>query len=414
MSNNLLVVNDYNHLPHSAYTVNGTTRFLYVNDPELGGSHASIPKMHHSSIRVNAQNGVASVFNGSGTSQVQFLPPIESPLDLWQEFVLELSLTNNDLTNAADLLPAQFLIDYYEEQIAGSTIVTTYSQHLLYELLYICKDDECIESYQNYGGFVGGFGGVPYAGNLTIPAGQSARVYIRFHPTFARENLYVNNLSSQYTLFFHFPALATVSTSLSNDITLNQIDLLIGGTIFEQSVKNRLTMRAKSYDMISNYFEEQRLIVSGRNLTAGVKVNVPITEFSSMNMSHIIVWMVPGSSTREDLYNFQPIEKLDILSSGIVVGSMQDMRTEWVKLQMFEYFPGLTSPDTNNIYVISHSLDPQDSTRVGKASGTYRYSPNVILEIQAAATGTYDIYVLGYRHCNLVLKTDGTMEKIAV
>lgn len=410
MNNNLLAVSEYKHDEYSAYQVGGKTIFLYRNNEELG-NHGAIPKMMHDSIRVVAQSGVSSVFNGN-QAQVDFLPPIQGKLDTWELNVFELTIVNNDAANPATLLPAQFIINYIEVLVSGSNIVTHYNHHLMYELLYTNCCDEDIQNYQSFGGYVGGFNGTPYAASITIPAAGTVKLYIRFYPCFSREDLYLNNISSQVTYRLHFDSTGMLSTSAASGITLTNIDLLLGGIVFEESIQRKLTNRYRSFDHLTGYSEPQRLIVSGQSISSTTKSNVRITEFNGMWLSHLVVFLVPSGATKENLYNFAALTKLDLLVNGNTVSSYQDQGTEWIRLQMYKFFDGLTSPSTNNIYVISHSTNPRKAIQTGQQSGMYMYSPNCVLEIQAVTAGQYDVYVLGYRFDNLILKTNGTLERI--
>lgn len=415
MSNNsLLQVNNYSHDAYSPYMVNGQTKFLYRNSAELYDHSANV-KGFHDSIRVPAQNGLAAVFNGTQT-QVDWFPPIQGRLDIWEYFVVELSLVNNDGVNPADVLPAQFIVNYIEEMVSGTNFVTHYNHHLMYELLYLCLDDECIINYQTLGGFTGGVNGVAYTDNFQIPAGGTAKLYIRFYPLFAREKLYVNNIGSQVMYRFHFDSTGMISTSAASSISLTNADMFISGPRFSEDVQRKLTSRARSFPLVSSYFEPQRAILSGQALSDVTKSNVKITEFSGMNVSHLVVMVVPQSATKENLYAPIQLEKISLLVNGSTVSGFQDSNANWNLLQMFNFYYGVTSPSSNFIYVISHSMDPQISTRTGKPCGTYLYSPNAVLELQVATglAGTYDIYCLCYRHDNIILNPDSTVERIVV
>jgi len=416
-NNNLLSVNNYAHDAFAAYRVGNLTRFLYRNSDDLG-NHGAIDKSYSECQRITPQTGVANVFNNN-QAQVDFIMPIGGgKLDKCDNFVLELSLTNTDGVNIATLLPAQFMIDNYQELISGNTFNTFYSHQLLIETLFLCYDDECIYNYSTLGGFTGGINGVPYSENLTIPAGGTARLYLRITPMIAREKLFLKNCLSQITYRFYFESTGLTTTSLSTpgSLRLNALNMFVGGVKYDESIKNKLLSRYKSFDHITNYWQGQRAVISGQGISDITDSFVNVTEFSDLNINFSACMFVPNGAIKENLYNFVPIENLSLQVNGQTISSFEQTNTNWIRFLMMEFFPGVTSTVSNNIYIINHSHNPQGSAITGMSSGSYKWSPNCRLQVRAAtgSAGTYDVYIIAFAQNNIIQRTDGTMERIIV
>ncbi len=404
MSYNKLALGTYAHNPVLSM---GNYAVADFKDELTDYNAASNAKLIHSSVRILPTGGLAGVFNGN-QQQIDYLLTNVDELCHFKRMAVRLNITNNDATNAAVLLPAQYLVNYFELLLENGQVETPYNHNLFYDNFYLAKNDEEVYNKQNLVASAGGFDGTAYGSSISIPASGSAIVYVELPNLFTKNDIFIKAIAKNIGIRIQFHPSGMTSTSTSSGISLTDADLYIEGIKYEQSISDKLMARYRAIDHVFPYSEPIRAIVPGQALSATNKSNVKITELSGMAINQLAVFIVPAGAADEGQYNFQPITKIDLLRSGRTIGSFQDVNSDWWKLQMSEMF-GTTAVRTNNVYVLSFSKCPVLAANHGAQRGSIFMSTNDVLEIQAGTAGNYDVYVLAYRFDTITVFKNGNL-----
>lgn len=405
--NKLDLVNKYQHDPF-AQSGNGSTYLVrnFLDEISDFDSSASA-KFQHSSIQIVPQSTLSSIFNGS-QQQLDYL--INTGLDICHFDQICLNpIISNAGPGIATPLASHFLVDYIEIMVGGSTIETIYAHHLLYNELYIQESDDQVRNNRAIRAYNGGLQGTNYTNATNLAVGVSRSFFIEIPCVFTRTKAFMAAIDKTIVIRVHFVPNPLASTSAATTLTLTSCDMLISGKQYNDVIKNKLINRYRTYDHVMPYYDPQRAIISGQNLSSANKTQVKITEFGGMAASQIVVFLVPPGATREQLYQFNELLKIDIFRNGKTISSFQEQPALWVKQQMAELF-NTTAAFTEFIYVIPQSCYPLESLQYGIQRGQVFMTNNDIIEIQPSVSGVYDVYVLCYRFCNATISTDGVFK----
>lgn len=401
---NKLDLNKYQHDPFSQ-SGNGSSYLVKNFIDEIADFDAGASaKFQHSSIQVVPQSTLSNIFNGS---QQQLDYQLNNDLDIchFDQICLNPTISNTG-PGIATPLASHFLIDYIEVMLGGSTIETIYAHHLLYNELYIQESDDQVRNNRAVRAYNGGLQGTNYTNATNLAVGVSRSFFIEIPCVFTRTKAFIAAIDKTIVFRVHFVANPLASTSAATTLTLTSCDMLISGKEYNDIIKNKLFTRYRTYDHVMPYYDPQRAIISGQNISSTTKTQVKITEFGGMASSQIVVFLVPSGATREQLYQFNELLKVAIYRNGKTVSSFQDQPALWVKQQMAQLF-NTTAAFTEFIYVIPQSCYPLESVEYGIQRGQVFMTNNDIIEIQATVAGVYDVYVLCYRFCNATITKQG-------
>lgn len=405
---NLLALNRYMHDP--VITIGGKAIQDYKDEiaDYDAGSNA---KFEHDSIRVSPQSNLSNVFAGA-LQQIDYQVNSGQVISHYDKIQLRLTVQNTG-ANPATMLASHFLIDHIEVMCNGSTIEDIYPHHLMFNELYLAESDEQVLNNRFYRAFGGGIGGSVYTGPAALAAGATRDFFIEIPCVFSKTKCFMDAIRCTCQFRVHFVGNPLASTSAATTISLTEADLLIDGRKYDDVIKQRLIARYKQMDHVFGYYEPQRAIIGGQAISATTRTTVQNTVFGGFHSALLSVMLVPAGASREQLYNFSTISRIDLQRNGQTINSFANQPADYVKAQMASKFY-TTAVFTDFIYNILQSNLPVESLNNGLQRGLNTLTNNDIFLIQAGAAASYDVYVLCYRFCNFIVKRDGTVNLVAL
>lgn len=401
---NKLELSTYKHDDYVKSNNSGNYLVKKFSDDIADYNAGANAKYQHNSIRINPQSGLSNIFNGSA-QQVDYLLTRKPIVCHYDSINLYMTIQNNGAA-LATLLPSHFMIDFIEVLVNGAQQEIIYNHMLMFNELYLADDDEQVINNRARRLFSGGIQGTAYGGPGTLAIGASRTFFLEIPCVFSKTETFMPALESDVTFRIHFQPTPLTSTSLATNITLANADLMISGREYSQQTKDSLLARYRSIDHVCGYYQPIRAVISSQALTTATKTPVKLTEFSGALSSQLIVFLVPGGAVRENLFNFQAIDLVEYSRNGYIISTFNDPPADWLLQQMAELYD-TTAVSSQNIYVITQSNLPVESANLGVQRGGVFATPNDGLNIRTVANGTYDVYVLCYRFCNVTVTTKG-------
>lgn len=401
---NKLEQGTYDHDPYRPSKDGGNYLVKKFSDDLYDYDVAAYAKMQHNSMRINPQSGLSNIFNNSA-QQVDFLLSRNPAICHYDKINLYMTIQNNGAA-LATLLPSHFMIDYIEVLVNSAQVEIIWAHELLFNELYLAKDDEQVINNRARRLFAGGVQGTPYTGPGTLAVAASRTFFVEIPCVFTKTETFIPAVTSDIVFRVHFQPNPLTSGSLATTVNLINCDIMISGREYSQEIKNKLMDRYSKIDHVAGYYQMQRALIPSQALNNSVKTPVKLTEFSGALSSQIIVFLVPANATKENLFNFQLANLIELTRSGMTVSTFQDPPADWLLQQMAELYP-TTAVSSQNIYAITQSNTPVDSANYGLSRGQFFMTPNDGLNLTPSISNTYDVYVYCFKYCLVTINRQG-------
>lgn len=245
----------------------------------------------------------------------------------------------------------------------------------------------------------------------TLAANASNLYFLELFSFITRAQPFLKGINQQLTLNVYFAGTGVTSSSLSQTISVTQARIYMYGYEFERSVQEKLLQRYATLPHYLFYNCPEWTEISGQSLSSTNSIQVVLGVFSGKQMTNIMLSIIPDAATAQNRYNYAALTFLDEKDSGksLFTDSLySDMYEEMAK----QTFP-TTAPATMNNYLLPHSIDVFKSVNENKSLGAYNYSPNIVLQPQAAASGSKTLLVTGYSQCVFKIQNGGISKMYA-
>lgn len=399
-----LALNRYDHDPVVGNSTTPSYMVQNFKDDVYDYDAGANAKFEHDSIRIPPQSGLSNVFAGA-VQQIEFMVNKNQVICHYDKIQLRLILTNSGAA-VATFVASHFMINLIEVMVSGATIEEIYPHHLMFNELYLANSDEEVINNRALRNFAGGIDGTPYGNPATLAAGQSRAFNIEIPCVFSKTKCFMCGLDQTISFRIHFAPSALASTSLATSILLSEADLLIDGRKYDDLIRQRLINRYKQFDHVFGYYMPQRSIIANQTISDTTRTTVSNTVFGGYHSALLAVMLCPAGASREQLYSFTELLRLDLTRNGSSISNFQNVPADFVKAEMSYKFK-TTAVSTENLYAILQSNKPVEALNYGRSLGVNVLTNNDQLLIQASAAAAYDVYVLCYRFSNFCITRNG-------
>ncbi len=355
---------------------------------------------------ISSTGGFGSVFN-NGNANLSFLLPIGTSniLDICQQMVLELTLSNDDATvgHDATLLAGQFLIKNIIT-LTNNQIENTMPEHQMVRRLFTSKDDEEIFQRASLEQFA--YAGYPNAyttSATTIRPSGTQKIYLQIFTPLDVTQAFLPAISQQITIQVYFNNTAVTSTSTSTTVSLQDARLIMNGIAYTPQIRQAILNRFAAKPHLYSYNAAQREILSNISVSAASESNFQLSAFSGFKMPCLFLGVRAANASQEDLYAFDKLLTIDEKINGQSVYLSKLNKQEFASMAMDAFSTSVANGNTNLVF-LPHSIDAYQSLKYNKLRGYQIYNPNVNMLIQMdSVTGSRDLVAIGFAAAVLII-----------
>jgi len=381
----------------------------YVH-PDQISSH----KQMFAASRYTAKNIPPSTFTDAD-SLVEFrIDPSAGNIDLMQLAWLDLTITNNDAVNTADVLPSFFLVNRMELYIAENLVETWYPLQLWSEYLMLTSSEQWAAKSRliHYDPLTGN--AIP---NNIVPLGSNSFIIPLPMPHIAAK-LPVSLIRQETQLRVYFNIAANVQSnagSPATSLSLSNAYLYVAGVKYHPAVK-ALVGQALFGREIAGRFYRRNQTRNSVSLTAGSPYTLAITEFNgfSPDLKIIVRSTTNPQDNVQGWHRLTRVSNFDENGNPLSLTAQTDPVIEWT---MFRAYPNISSrmrDGVSNKYIAAFPWadDVPGAVLDGLSSGDIRYKSSFSSEIVCADTGAFDVSVITYSKAILTIQNGSTSFRI--
>ena len=400
---------DRKNLPNIAASLN-----LLMPEPIMGGLYKfahkeqayNMPVSHRYSQVQPVTTVNTSIFQSSANNYIDFNIPMN--IDLIDETVLEIDLTNTDSTSGHDWVANASEPFWFDkiEHLDGTRILQTIRDVDMYLENTIYLDDfERAKRQPMIALDASSYKVNSTAG--TVAAGSTATFRLPVNSVLTRCKLFLQALKKQQVLRFYPKSIASFSTSSYNSsITLSRAVLFVRDlqlTPDSRNLMHKIHMENVDYRIVDTVHDQQSIA-----LTSGSVVKLKTTNFINQPYSHVVALTRANAPTGTALETFIQHNNIYFedannqnLSNGI---QWSDGDNKQIVYQ--SHFPNTMVQKTDmHVYVpLVASSDPVKAFKTGVQNG-YDVLPlnaNLCINSASSATRLVDIICYAYRHVRVL------------
>lgn len=355
---------------------------------------------------ISSTGGFGSVFN-NGNANLSFLLPIGTSniLDICQQMILELTLSNDDATvgHNATILAGQYLIKNIIT-LTNNQIENTMPEHQMVRRLFTSKDDEEVFQRASLEQFA--YAGYPNAyttSATTIAPSGTQKIYLQIFTPLDVSQVLLPAISQQITIQVYFNNTAVTSTSTSTTVSLQDARLIMNGVAYQPQVRQALLNKFAAKPHVYAYNAAQREILSNISVSSASESNFQISAFSGFKMPCIFLGVRAANASQEDLYTFDQLLTVDERINGQSVYLTKLNKQEFASMAMDCFSTSVANGNTNLVF-LPHSIDAYQSLKYNRQRGYQLYNPNVNMLIQMnSVTGSRDLVAIGFAAAVLIV-----------
>lgn len=355
---------------------------------------------------ISSTGGFGSVFT-NGNANLSFLLPIGSAnmLDICQQMVLELTLSNDDATvgHDAEILASHFLIKNIIT-LTNNQIENSMPEHQMVRRLFTSKDDEEIFQAATMEQF--SYAGYPAAyttSSAVIPPSSTKKIYLRIFTPLDVCQCFLPSISQQITIQVYFNNTAVTSTSTSTTVSLQDARLIMNGIAYTPQIRQGLLNRFAAKPHLYSYNSAQREILSNISVSSASESNFQLSAFSGFKMPCVFLGVRAANASAEDLYTFDELLTVDERINGQSVYLSKLNKQEFASMAMDCFYTSVANGNTNLVF-LPHAIDAYQALKYNKLRGTVTYNPNINILLQMnSVTGNRDLVAIGFASAVVII-----------